>query len=128
MAKSITLLLIKAAILTLSLDSQAKWDDWNDKDKYLFKMYILGSTLDYMQSKEMLKNPQYQEGNPFLGQTPSSDRLLAQKAFSVGIVYWAVNNSSDNRYRRRGLLLANGIQWGVVIHNEKIGATFRYSW
>lgn len=115
------------AILTLSLDSQAKWDDWDTTNKNLFKMYILGSTVDYMQTKGSLKNG-YLEGNPFLGETPSSDRLLAQKAFSAGMVYWAVNNASDNRYRRKGLLFANGIQWGVVIHNEKVGATFRYNW
>jgi hypothetical protein len=58
--------LIKAVILILSLNSQAKWEDWNDKDKTLFKMYVVGSTLDYMQSKEMLKK-HYVEGNPFLG-------------------------------------------------------------
>ena len=127
MEKSITLLLIKVVILTLSLDSQAKWEDWDTANKNLFKMYLLGSTVDYMQTKNSLQNG-YLEGNPFLGQTPSEDRLLAQKAFSAGIVYWAVNNASDNRNRRKGLLLANGIQWGVVIHNEKIGATFRYSW
>ena len=54
-------------LLTLSLDSQAKWEDWSDSNKILFKQYVLGSTLDYMQSKRMLKNPQYIEGNPFFG-------------------------------------------------------------
>ena len=128
MAKSIILLLIKAGILTLSLDSLAKWEDWDNTDKNLFKIYLLGSTLDYMQSKEMLKNPQYHERNPFLGKHPSSDRLLAQKALSAGIIYWSANNARYKRDRRRALLLINGIQWGVVIHNENIGATFKYSW
>ena len=114
-------------LLTLSLDSLAKWEDWDNTDKNLFKMYILGSTLDYMQSKEMLKNG-YIEGNPFLGKHPSSDRLLAQKALSTGVIYWAMNTVEEKRDRRRGLLLINGIQWGVVIHNEHVGATFRYSW
>ena len=91
-------------------------------------MYVLGSTLDYMQSKEMLKSPTFREKNPFLGEHPSSDRLLAQKALSVGIIYWSANNARDKRDRRRGLLLINGIQWGVIIHNENVGATFRYRW
>jgi hypothetical protein len=120
--------LIKAVILILSLNSQAKWEDWNDKDKTLFKMYVVGSTLDYMQSKEMLKKPGMVERNPFLGSHPSSDRLLAQKTLSVGIVYWAANNVKYKKDRRLGLLLANGIQWGVVIHNEQVGATFIYRW
>ena len=105
--------LIKAVILILSLNSQAKWEDWNDKDKTLFKMYVVGSTLDYMQSKEMLKKPGYGERNPFLGSHPSSDRLLAQKTLSVGIVYWAANTAKYKKDRRLGLLLANGIQWGL---------------
>jgi len=116
------------AILTLSLDSQAKWEDWDSTDKNLFKAYLLGSTLDYMQSKEMLKKPGYREQNPLLGPYPSSERLLRQKALSAGIVYWAANDAKYKKHRRRGLLLANGIQWGVIIHNEKIGATFRYNW
>ena len=120
--------LIKAVILILSLNSQAKWEDWNSIDKNLFKTYVLGSTLDYMQSKEMLKKPGYREGNPFLGSHPSSDRLLAQKTLSVGIVYWAANTAKYKKDRRLGLLLANGIQWGVVIHNEQVGATFIYRW
>ena len=118
----------KLFLLLLSLNASAKWDDWSDKDKYLFKALVLGTTVDYMQTKEMLKKPGYGEGNPFLGSHPSSDRLLAQKTVSIGLVYWAVDNAANNQYRTRGLILANGIQWGVVIHNEKIGATFRYSW
>jgi hypothetical protein len=43
--------LIKAVILTLSLDSQANWEDWNTTDKNLYKAYLIGTTLDYMQTK-----------------------------------------------------------------------------
>ena len=127
MAKSITLLLIKVGLLTLSLDSQAKWEDWSDSNKILFKQYVLGSTLDYMQSKRMLKNPQYIEGNPFFGDSPSQDRLILQKTAAIGGLYFAMDSLSKEN-KRKGLLVANGIQWGVVIHNEKIGATFRYRW
>jgi|TARA_B100000902_G_scaffold357372_1_gene371769 hypothetical protein len=127
MEKSITLLLIKAVILTLSLDSLAKWEDWNNTDKNLFKMYVLGTTLDYMQTKNALENS-YIEGNPFLGENPSSDRLLTQKVLSAGAVYWSMNTIKYKPYRRRGLLIVNGIQWGVVIRNEQVGATFIYRW
>ena len=127
MAKSITLLLIKAGILTLSLDSLAKWEDWDNTDKKLFKSYVLATTLDYIQTKSALDGS-FVEGNPFLGDNPSSDRLLAQKVLSTGVIYWAMNTVEEKRYRRRGLLIVNGIQWGVVIRNEYIGATFMYSW
>jgi len=118
----------KLFLLLLSLNTQAKWEEWNNTDKTLFKMYVLGSTLDYMQSKEILKKPGYGEGNPFLGSHPSSDRLLAQKTVSIGLVYWLANNAKYKEHRKEGLLLANGIQWGVVIHNEKLRATFIYRW
>ena len=118
--------LIKAVILILSLNSQAKWEDWNTTDKRLFKAYIAATTLDFMQTKNALDN-HYIEGNPFLGKYPSSDRILLQKTLSAGIVYWSFNKLDEER-RRKGLLIVNGIQWGVVIKNESIGATFKYNW
>ena len=118
--------LIKAVILILSLNSQAKWEDWNTTDKNLYKAYLIASTLDYMQTKNALDN-HYIEGNPFLGKYPSADRILLQKTLSAGLLYWSFYNLEEKN-RRRGLIIANGIQWGVVIHNENIGATFRYNW
>lgn len=67
-------------LLILSLDSQAKWEDWNSTDKNLYKAYLIASTLDYMQTKNALDN-HYIEGNPFLGKYPSSDRILLQKLY-----------------------------------------------
>ena len=90
-------------------------------------MYLLGSTLDYIQTKNALDNS-YIEGNPFLGENPSSDRLLAQKVLSAGAIYWSMNSIEYKPYRRRGLLSVNAIQWGVVIRNEQVGATFIYRW
>jgi hypothetical protein len=118
--------LIKVVILILSLNSQAKWEDWNTTDKNLYKAYLIGSTLDYMQTKNALDN-HYIEGNPFLGKYPSADRILLQKTLSAGVIYWSFNKLDEKR-KRRGLLIVNGIQWGVVINNENIGATFRYNW
>jgi hypothetical protein len=120
--------LIKAVILILSLNSQAKWEDWNTTDKRLFKAYIVATTLDFMQTKKaVVKTGAYIESNPFFGETPSADRILLQKTLSAGVVYWSFNKL-DKQRRRKGLLIVNGIQWGVVINNERIGATFRYSW
>lgn len=118
--------MIRLFILLLSLNTYA-WEDWDSTDKKLFKAYILGTTIDYMQTKNALGNA-YIEGNPFLGETPSADRLLAQKVFSAGLIYWTMDTIEYKPYRRRGLLLVNGLQWGIVIHNEHVGATFKYSW
>ncbi len=90
-------------------------------------MFALGSTLDYMQSKNSLGETHY-EANPFLPNHPSSDRLLLQKVVSTGFIYWSLDTIEYEPYRRRGLLIVNGIQWGVVVRNEYIGATFKYNW
>ena len=119
--------LIKAVILILSLNSQAKWEDWNSTDKNLYKAYLIASTLDYMQTKNALDN-HYIEGNPFLGKYPSSDRILLQKTLSAGIIYWAFDTMPHAEAKRKGLFIVNGIQWGVVIKNEQVGATFIYRW
>jgi hypothetical protein len=120
--------LIKAVILILSLDSQANWEDWNTTDKRLFKAYIAGTTLDFMQTKNaVIKTDAYIENNPFLGENPSADRVLLQKLLSTTIIYKMLDNMSSSE-RRKGLFIVNGIQWGVVIKNESIGATFMYRW
>jgi hypothetical protein len=119
--------LIKAVILILSLNSQAEWKDWNNKDKTLFKMYVVGSTLDYMQSKDF-KDTAYVEANPFLPDYPSSDRLLLQKIVSGGLIYWSLDTTLNASSKRKNLYIINGIQWGVVLRNEYIGASFKYNW
>jgi len=126
MEKNIILLLIKVGLLTLSLDSQAKWEDWNNKDKTLFKMYVVGSTLDYMQSKDF-NGTAYVEANPFLPNYPSSDRLLLQKLVGGGLIYWSLDRMTDTS-KRKNLYIVNGLQWGVVLRNEYIGASFKYNW
>ena len=117
--------MIRLFILLLSLNTYA-WEDWNTTDKRLFKAYIAGTTLDYIQTKNALDN-HYIEGNPFLGKYPSSDRILIQKTLSAGFIYWSFNKLDEKR-KRKGLLIVNGLQWGVVINNENVGATFIYRW
>ena len=120
--------MIKVLLLLLSFNTQAAWTDWSIEDKNLFKLYVVGSSLDYMQTKEVLKSPYYKEGNPLFGSNPSPERLLLQKTVATGFLYFTMDRIKSTRGRRKGLLTANAIQWGVVIHNEHIGATFLYSW
>lgn len=114
-------------LLLICAPLSAEWDDWTIEEQSLFKLLILGSALDYMQTKNGLKNA-YKESNPFYGSTPSSDRILITKGLSLGLIYYTADLPESKSYRRKGLLLANGFQWTVVIHNESIGATFRYAW
>jgi len=77
--------------------------------------------------KHVVKGSGYLENNPFLGTKPSTDRILIQKTLSAGVIYWSFNRLEEKR-RRKGLFIVNAIQWGVVINNENIGATFKYNW
>ena len=120
--------MIKVLLLLLSFNTQAAWTDWSIEDKNLFKLYVVGSSLDYMQTKEVLKSPYHVEGNPLFGSNPSPERLLLQKTVATGFLYFTMDRIKYTPDRRKGLLTANAIQWGVVIHNEHIGATFLYSW
>ena len=114
--------------LLLSFPLVAKWEDWSIEDRNLFKLYVVGNTLDYIQTREALKNGYYLEANPIFGSNPSSERLLLQKTVGTGFIYFTLNRTKATRARRNVLLAANAIQWGIVIHNENIGATFLYSW
>ena len=89
-------------------------------------MYVVGSTLDYLQSKDF-KGTVYVEANPFLPNYPSSDRLLLQKLAGGGLIYWSLDRMPDTS-KRKNLYIVNGLQWGVVLRNEYIGASFKYNW
>ena len=114
-------------LLLISFPLSAEWDEWSIEDQNLFKLLVFGSALDYMQTKNALDNG-YIEHNPVYGYKPSSDRILITKSISLGVVYHMVNITESKRLRRKGLLIANGIQWGIVIPHESVGATFRYAW
>ena len=105
----------------------AHYKDWNETDKKLFKLLVAGSVIDYVQTKNALDN-NYIESNPFYGSNPHSDRLLIQKGVSLGVIYWGMHVIEQEPYRRKGLLMLNGFQWGVVIHNETVGASFTFNW
>ena len=117
----------KLFILLLSLNTQAKWEDWNDTDKTLFKTYVLANTIDYLQSSQGIEDGGFVEKNPFLGEKPHKYKLLGFKIVGTYGMYRLLNNSNAVT-RRRSLQAVNAIQWGVIIRNEKIGATFQYSW
>ena len=116
----LTLLLLPSLV-------HAHYKDWNETDKNLFKLLVVGSAIDYVQTKNALDN-NYRESNPFYGDNPHSDRLLIQKGLSLGVIYWSMHVIESEPYRRKGLLMLNGFQWGVVIHNETVGASFTFNW
>mgnify|MGYP005988632677 CR=1 FL=1 len=120
-------ILVVLLISLLSTEIRSEWKDWSIEDQNLFKLLVVGSTLDYVQTKNALDNG-YTEGNPIYGDNPSSERLLITKGLSLGVTYWAFDTIEYTPYRRKGLLILNGLQWGIVIRNEHIGATFRYNW
>ena len=124
--KTIITTLLLTLLLLPSL-VHAHYKDWNETDKRLFKLLVVGSVIDYVQTKNALDN-NYRESNPFYGSNPHSDRLLIQKGLSLGVIYWSMHTIEYEPYRRKGLLILNGFQWGVVIHNETVGASFTFNW
>lgn len=114
-------------LLLLSLNTQAKWEDWNDTDKTLFKTYVLANTIDYLQSSQAIKEGKFRESNRFIGKNPHSDKLLGVEIVGTYGIYRLLNKSNAVT-RRRSLQAINTIQWGVVIHNDSIGAKISFSW
>lgn len=115
------MLLIAAAPTSLF----ASLSDWTQTERNLFYAYNIGSWIDYEQSKDAFKTKTFEETNPFLPHRPHPDRLLLQKALGSYLIYY-VNDKTE--HRKAGLIAANVVQWGIVIHHESIGINFNISW
>ena len=105
--------------------ARADWKDWDRTEKNLFIAYNVGSWIDYEQSKDAFKTKEFEEINPFFPNVPHPDRLLLQKALGSYLIYYVNDNT---KHRKTGLIAANVVQWGIVIHHESIGINFNISW
>ena len=82
--------------------------------------------MDWMQTKEIVRNPEFQEGNPFLGRNPSMNRVDFHFG-SVLLLYNAINYAMPDGETKRTMNQAmTFIEGAVFIHNSFKGVRLKF--
>lgn len=112
--------MIKKAILILFLICMtASADTWNKTDKILLTTYLIGETIDILQTREILHNNRFRELNPLIKK--NTDMYICG-AVTTGIIILICHKFP--KYRRNFLIGVNAFKWGYVGYNLSIGVRF----
>lgn len=95
-------------------------DEWTKKDTTYQAVFLTLMAADWLQTKEIARNPNYYERNPILGKYPSQNEVdiyfLSTAIVHAGIAYYL-----PKKYRRYWQYIFIGIQAGCVGHNYNTG-------
>lgn len=100
-------------------------DMWTKKDTTYQAVCLTLKAVDWLQTKEIARNPNYYETNPVLGKYPSQNEVdiyfLSTAIIHTGIAYYL-----PKEYRRIWQCIFIGIQAGHVSHNINTGVKIHF--
>jgi len=103
-------------LLLCSMSLQAEWKDWTETEQDLFKDFIALNLIDTHITYKTIQDFDAVEINPFLGTSPSLEKLILHKAVATGTLYYFLDKDISTR-RKRDLKIFNTVYMGVVLHN-----------
>ena len=113
-------------ILTLLIPGNSwSFDEWTKEDKVLQGINLTLHTIDWLQTKEIARNDEYKEENPWLGEYPTVhevDRYM----LTAGIAKVLITHILPQEYRKYMLMFWIGSTSMAVIHNYSIGIRIRF--
>ncbi|MFZ2541846.1 MAG: hypothetical protein WAW75_08745 [Gallionella sp.] len=113
-------------ILALLLVSSSAWaDEWSREDTYREATYLTLHTMDWAQTRNIARNPNYHEQNAILGKHPSVGRVDGYFALT-GLAHFAVAYYLPTEYRKAFQYVTIGIEGGAVVHNFSLGIGVRF--
>ena len=116
--------LLYTLLLVYSLSIYSEFEDWESKDKLLWKSYVSLNVIDTFQTFNLIdkqRDPNYRgiETNWILGNRPSKSEVILLK---LGINYLTYKVLDINpTYRTEMLGIMNGIYIKTVYDNHEIG-------
>lgn len=117
-------LLTLLVLLILSSTSYAT-DVWTKKDTTYQAICLTLKAVDWLQTKEIARNPNYYELNPILGKYPSQNEVDLYFA-STAIAHTIIAYYLPKKYRRIWQCVFIGIQAGCVGHNINAGINIHF--
>ena len=96
---------------------------WSKTDKILWGTAISLKTVDYMQTKKLVKDPLHHEKNPILGENPSQNTIdLYFATTAIGLTIIA--HKLPPKWRKGWLVAASVISGICIARNFSIGINF----
>ena len=107
-------------LLLLLFISPAYADEWTTNDTYREITYQGLAAIDWLQTRNIAKNPNYYEQNPILGEHPSVGKVNAYFAIT-GLVHYGISKILPKEYRAPFQYVTIVVEGGAVAHNFSIG-------
>ncbi|MFH1528769.1 MAG: hypothetical protein ABIG69_19365 [Bacteroidota bacterium] len=117
-------LLIILLICLMPTISFAK-DVWTKKDSAYQGTLLTLMAVDWLQTKEIARNPKYYETNPILGKYPNQNEVDFY-FFSTAILHTGIAYYIPKEYRRWWQYVFIGIQTTCVLNNISIGVSIKF--
>jgi len=109
----------------LIISSSAYSDEWSRSDTYRETAYLTLHTIDWMQTREISRNPNYYEQNNILGSHPTIQEV--DRYFAVtAIAHLGISYIIPVEYRVPFQYISIGVEFGAVAHNYSIGVSARF--
>ena len=130
MTKLIVAFLYLIGTLTYSTPALTDFNDWEQKDKRLWKSYVALNVVDTFQTFDLIekqKEPAWQdlnETNPLLGSHPKKGELVIVKLLVNGLAFKLLDNHPESR--TVALALMNAMYINTVCSNHEVGLRMTY--
>jgi len=100
-------------------------DEWTQKDTQYQVVFIALTAVDWLQTKEIARNPRFSETNPLLGGNPNQQKIDIYFASSI-LAHTAISYYLPRKYRRIWQVCWIGIEAGTSWHNVAAGVRIEF--
>lgn len=100
-------------------------DAWTTKDTIYQGIFLAIHSIDFLQTKEIARNPNYHETNLFLGKYPSQGRVNSY-FFVTAIFHTTIAYYLPKKFRRVWQYVFIGMQSAYVVHNYYAGIRIHF--
>jgi len=122
MKKAIILILL---ILPTAHAAPVCSDEWTQKDTQYQAVFITLTAVDWLQTKEIARNPRFSETNPLLGGNPSQQKVDIYFTSCI-LAHTAISYCLPRKYRRIWQVCWIGIEAGASWHNVAAGVRIKF--
>ena len=115
----------KLILILLVLLTSCATDPWTKKDTAYQGAFLAVTAIDWLQTKEVVRNPNYYEINPVLGCNPKQNNVDLYFA-GCAIANTAIAYYLPKEYRRIWQCLWIGFEAGYVNYNYSGGIRIKF--
>jgi len=117
--------LISIILLVILCSVPAYADEWTQEDTAWQATTLLIMGADWLQTKEIARNPEYYETNPLLGRNPGQNEIDTY-FLGCAVVHSAIAYYLPKKYRRYWQCVWIGVEAGCVGHNINAGIQLKF--